>query len=261
MEREEILKIFHDPEERLLAARILDKIEQVKFNGRPQLTDFLDPAQQEAANLIARQEERVSYILAGGYRQAERKRLALMPKFYHTELLDPEIRFLAVEGDFRGTQVSHRDLLGSILGLGIKREKVGDIIMTATGGQVAVTGEILDFVKDNLKQVHRFPVQVREIDPEQLAVEPERTKEIRASVASLRLDAVASSGYGTSRTQMVREIKAGHVKVNWRVVDDASSAVKAGDVLSMRGRGRLVIEEVRGETKKGRTSLLLRRYY
>lgn len=261
MEREEVLRAFTEPEERLLAARILDKIDQVKFNGRPQLTGFLDPAHQETADLLARREERVSYVLTGGYRQAERKRLAVTPKFYHMELLDPEIRFLAVEGDFQGTQVSHRDLLGALLGLGVKREKVGDIIMTATGGQVAVAGEILEFVKENLKQVHRFPVQVREIDPEQLEIEPERTKEIRASVASLRLDAVASSGYGTSRTQMVREIKAGHVKVNWRVVNDASSAVKAGDVISMRGRGRLVIEEVRGETKKGRTSLLLRRYY
>ena len=98
----------------------------------------------------------------------------------------------------------------------------------------------------NWTHVGPHPVQVQLIDEEQLAVEPERIKEIRSTVASLRLDAVAAAGYGVSRTKLVREIKAERVKVNWQVIANPAHQVEAGDVISLRGRGRLVLHEVQG---------------
>src|SRR5690606_31151046 len=85
-------------------------------------------------------------------------------------------------------------------------------------------------------------------------------KEIKATVASLRLDAVAAEGFGMSRTKMVREIKAERVKLNWQPVSNPALAVKEGDVLSLRGRGRVVVAQVVGTTRKGRTSVVLQRY-
>jgi RNA-binding protein YlmH len=113
----------------------------------------------------------------------------------------------------------------------------------------------------HLYDVHKVPVTVSEIDLEQLAVEPERVKEMRTTVASLRLDAVAAFGFSMSRTKMAREIKAERLKVNWRQVNDPSCAVAEGDVLSMRGRGRVTIEKITGETRKGRIALLLKRTF
>ena len=113
----------------------------------------------------------------------------------------------------------------------------------------------------NWTQVGRVPIILKEIDEEQLAVEPERIKEIKGTVASLRLDAVAAEGFGTSRSKMVREIKGERVKLNWKPVSNPALAISEGDVLSIRGRGRVVVSEVGGTTRKGRTSIVLHRYF
>jgi RNA-binding protein YlmH len=94
----------------------------------------------------------------------------------------------------------------------------------------------------------------------ELQAKEEKVKVISATVAALRLDAVAAAGYGTSRSRMAEEIKGQNVKVNWQDVKNAAQAVKAGDVLSFRGRGRVEVAEVRGMTKKGRLSITLKRY-
>jgi RNA-binding protein YlmH len=128
------------------------------------------------------------------------------------------------------------------------------------GCQILLAAEIADFVKDNLARIRGVPVAVRPIELEQLAVEPEEVKPIRATVASLRLDAVAAAGYGLSRSKMAGEIKAQKVRVNWQPVSNPAFPVKKGDVLSIRGRGRVVIEDILGTTRKGRQSILLVRY-
>jgi RNA-binding protein YlmH len=94
----------------------------------------------------------------------------------------------------------------------------------------------------------------------EIAPREERIKEIRTTIASLRLDVVAAAGFGTSRSRMAEEIAADKVKVNWQDAKGASQAIKPGDVISMRGRGRVEVCEVLGQTKKGRTSILLKRF-
>ena len=95
---------------------------------------------------------------------------------------------------------------------------------------------------------------------EAIAPKEERCKEIRATVASLRVDSIAAAGFGSSRSRAAADIAADKLKLNWQSVKNASQTVKEGDVLSMRGRGRLEVAEVRGQTKKGRTGVLLKRY-
>ncbi|MGP1367230.1 MAG: S4 domain-containing protein, partial [Schwartzia sp. (in: firmicutes)] len=87
-----------------------------------------------------------------------------------------------------------------------------------------------------------------------------RTKDIRATVASLRVDAVAAAGFGMSRSRAAADIDADKLKLNWQSVKNAAQSLKAGDVLSMRGRGRVEVVEIGGQTKKGRTGVLLRRF-
>ena len=89
----------------------------------------------------------------------------------------------------------------------------------------------------------------------------ERTKEIRATVASLRLDAIVAAGFGISRSRAADDISSDKVKLNWQSAGSASKNVRQGDVLSMRGRGRVEVTEVRGQTKKGRTVVVLHRYF
>ena len=88
----------------------------------------------------------------------------------------------------------------------------------------------------------------------------ERVKDIRATVASLRLDILAAAGFGLSRTKMAEEIEAQRVKVNWKENDSPAAHLKQGDIVSMRGRGRMEVVTVGGQTKKGRTVVELKRY-
>lgn len=248
-------------DERQLGSHILDLARIAWDSNRPQTTDFLDPYERKVAQSVLGSIPEVGVLYQGGYKNAERARLVIYPQFYLVETIPSSLRVLEAKGNFSFQKVSHGDYLGSILGTGLKRGKVGDILVLEGGCQAIVAAEVADFLLVNWNQVHRVSITVQEIDEEQLAVEPERIKEIKATVASLRLDAVAAEGYGTSRTKMVREIKAERVKLNWKPVANPALSVNEGDVLSIRGRGRVVVSEVRGTTRKGRISIVLHRYY
>jgi len=147
-----------------------------------------------------------------------------------------------------------------LLALGIKRGVVGDILMLAGGCQIIVDVSISAFLLSELQRIGAANVKVKAIDFSALQQKPETVKEIRATVASLRLDSVAAAGFGMSRTQMSEEIQSDKVKVNWKDAKNAAQNVKAADIISFRGRGRLEVVEITGQTKKGRTGILLKRY-
>lgn len=245
-------------DDRLLAAELLDKAKAALDHGRPEVTDFLDPAGRKLAEDVYSYIEGLRVMAFGGHRRLERVRLVVLPHYYLEETVQPPVAALEVKGRFAG-EATHRDFLGALMSLGIKREKIGDIIVTDEGCHVVVAPEVAETVKRDLTRVADKPVQVEEIDLERLAVPPERIKEVRSTVASLRLDAVAGLGFGESRTHMQREIKAGKVKVNWRPVTSPDREVVAGDVISIRGRGRVVVDSLTGVSKKGRTGVVLKR--
>jgi RNA-binding protein YlmH len=103
-------------------------------------------------------------------------------------------------------------------------------------------------------------VSLQRISREKLQEKEEKVKIISATVAALRLDAVAAAGYGISRSRMAEEIKSQNVKLNWKEAKSASQTVAEGDVMSFRGRGRVELSEIRGTTKKGRCAITLKRY-
>lgn len=261
LDREAILRHLRDEREREVGRRLVDLAETALRDGEAKATDFLDPMEQEVCAGVLGSIPGVAYRAYGGYAKAERRRVLIFPEYLLTELLVEPV--VAIEVSFPAAappELSHRDYLGALIGLGLKREKIGDVLVTARGCQAVVANEVAEYIFSQPFRVGRHEARLEEIDPERLEVEPERVKEIRTTVASLRLDAVASAGFGTSRTRMAREIKAERVKVNWRPVRDPAAAVAQGDVLSIRGRGRVVVEEVSGTTKKGRITVLLKRY-
>ena len=267
MDREAILAQLEE-NERLLAARLLDQVEVAVMKAAPVATDFLDPRERELSREILHYLPEVKVLSFGGYRGAERQRLVIIPAFYLSEAVEPPLAYLSIRPATKGRKhtaeasdalFTHRDVLGSILGLGLKRGKIGDLLLTAEEAQAVVGEEIGEFIRTNLAKVGAIGVTVETIDPEQLNIPVERVKEIRGAVASLRLDAVAGLGYGVSRSRMAREIKMAKVKVNWRPVTDSDYKVAVGDVLSILGRGRVEVAEVGGATKKGRLVVKLRR--
>jgi photosystem II S4 domain protein len=195
----------------------------------------------------------------GGYPQAERVRLAIARTDLPLEPSQIELTVLSIAGNFLFDPASHRDFLGATLGTGIVREKVGDIIVLGErGAQMIVAPEISEFLQQSLTQVRTVPVKVEPISLEELQVREPRHKELTTVEASLRLDAIASAGFGMSRSKMVGLINGNEVRVNWKEVTQPSYQVKAGDLVSIRGKGRLTIGDI-AVTKKDRYRVNLTR--
>lgn len=247
-----------DAENKLLAAQMSELAQRSLREGQPLWTDFLDPTEREQAQAVLSWVTGIRYNSFGGYQTSERRRLVVYPDYYITQTIEPELSFLTITPG-TSAQLNHRDYLGAIMGLGLKREKVGDLLLNDNNCQLVVVPQLVDFIKVNLTKVANCKVEVEEIDPEQLTPPDLREKIIKSTVASLRLDAVAALGFSDSRTKMAREIKALRVKVNWKTVNNPDSLVVLGDTISIRGRGRVIFRELTGTSKKGRTGVLLAR--
>lgn len=119
---------------------------------------------------------------------------------------------------------------------------------------------VADFVVQNFTKIAMVAVSVTPMELDQIAPKEEKIKEVRTTVASLRLDAVASSGFSVSRTKLVSAVNAGLLQVNWQPAKGPSQEVKEGDVISMRGRGRMKVEAITGTSRKGRIGVYLKRF-
>lgn len=242
---------------KLLLARIDDLAEAALKEQSPQWTDFLEPPEREQAEAALRWKTGVRFNAFGGYPKAERQRLVIYPDYYFTETIEMELAFLEIVPTARDASLAHRDYLGAVMALGINRVKTGDLLVAEGSAQLIIVPELADYLINNLTSVGAYTVKIAPIDPEQLNLPNRRVKEIKTTVASLRLDALAALGFGDSRTKMARDIKADKVKVNWKPTRSPDQLLAPGDIISIRGRGRVEFREVTGQSKKGRTGIVL----
>jgi photosystem II S4 domain protein len=240
-------------------SRVLDQADQAIKTWQAVCTDFLSPPELAEAKTVLGRLTEVSMLAWGGYPQAERQRLAIARSELPLEETQVELTALRIAGNFLFDPASHRDFLGAILGTGIVREKVGDILVLGErGAQAIVVPELVEFFQQSLTQVRTVPVKVAPIPFEELQVREPRKKELATVEASLRLDAIASAGFGMSRSKMVDLISGGEVRVNWKEISQPSYALKDGDLVAIRGKGRLTVGEV-VVTKKNRYRVQLTR--
>ena len=156
--------------------------------------------------------------------------------------------------------LEHRAVLGSILGTGVKREVIGDIAIENNIANVVVMSDISKYLIQNLDQIGREKVKLRIIkNDEIIKIEP-KFREIKTTVASLRLDAVISACFGLSREISSKLVENEKVNLNYKEATNSSKQVKENDLISVRGYGRFEIEEVLGETRKDRVRVILKLY-
>lgn len=253
--REELLKAV---ENRDTVARVIDQADQAIKTWEVVLTDFLSPPELAETQRVFSRLTEVQLVASGGYPQAERQRLAIARE--EVSLQGIEVALVEIAGNFLFDTATHRDFLGAMLGTGIVREKTGDIIVLGErGAQAIVVPELVEFLELHLQQVRSVPVKTRRIDLNELKIREPKKKELTTVEASLRLDAIASAGFGMSRSKMADLIDSGDVRVNWKEITQASSQVKSGDLIAIRGKGRLEVGDV-AVTKKERYRVLLTRY-
>lgn len=258
-DREKILRYFKAGGDEQLAAKLLDLAEGANKSRKYRVSEFLDPHAYNVAEIIAANFENVRLEIDGGFANAERVKAAFVSEDFFGQP-DYGISCFLAAWDKRYYDLSHRDVLGAFMGSGCKREALGDIVFVPEGAQFVVEKTLVNYLLGNLTQIGSAPITLTEISKEDLLQKEEKVKVINATVADLRLDAVAAAGYGVSRSRMADEIKGLNVKVNWKEAKKAAQSVNVGDVISFRGRGRVEIEEIKGTTKKGRISVTLKRY-
>ncbi len=221
-------------------------------------TSFLDPRQLELAESVLRNNAFFSYMVYGGYEKAERNVLNIFPAERQGEL--PPVEAVLVSWS-KNEKLSHRDLLGAVMSVGLRRDQIGDIILSEDNqAAIIVSDSKGSYICSNLVQAGHVSLECRVITPEELPLSGDEGREIKGTVASLRIDSVISLGFGVSRSRVVLLIKGGLVRVNWRPVNSPSFQLSEGDQVSLRGRGRLVLDTVEGETRKGRVRLKLKKY-
>ena len=258
--REKIIRYYKGTEGESMAVKLVDFAEQALKNQKYKLSGFLTPFEQNMAETIAKTLGGLKVEFDGGFIGAERKRAA----FCHEDFEGtPNFEIAVIKSEWNGefARLGHRDVLGSILSLGVEREIVGDIIATKEFAKILVDKKLADYFITNLTRIGESPVETTIDELAEIAPKEERIKEIKATVASLRADSIAAAGFGMSRSKAAVEIAADKVKLNWQTVKNAAQSVKEGDVLSMHGRGRLEVAEIRGQTKKGRIGVLLKRFF
>ncbi|KAJ4976609.1 hypothetical protein NE237_001715 [Protea cynaroides] len=222
-------------------------------------TDFLTPPILKESMLALEKLANVKAVAQGGYPQAERSRLSVG----HSDVMttDPDIvSALSITGNFGFQPCSHGDFLGAILGTGIAREKLGDILLQGEkGAQVLIVPELVEFLVLSLDKVGNVPVSCAKLPLLALEYEPPKTKSFKAIEASLRVDALASAGFKISRSKLVDLISSGDVRINWDTVMKNGATLKTGDIVSVSGKGRLKVGEI-STTKKGKFAVELIRY-
>ena len=255
--REDLLKGVED---RAAFARLIDQAEQALRTWEVVVTDFCAPP------IVVEFQERfqrlteLHFLPWGGYPQAERQRLAIARAELPLETEQVPLSALDIAGNFLFDPASHRDFLGALLATGIVREKVGDLILLGErGAQVITIPEVTEFIGLHLTQVRTVSVKAKPIAIADLKIRPPKTKEMTTVEASLRLDAIASAGFGLSRSKMADAVNQGNIRVNWKPVSQPSYQLKLGDLVTFRGKGRLEIGEI-AVTKKQRYRVQLTRY-
>lgn len=248
---------FLENEEKMLQKRLLELSRRADARGIYTYTDFLTLAEQD---VLCRMERQLSapFRWMGGFEGAER-RIACFGR--EEELGYPPsepivcLRAAPANARFAG-DLGHRDFLGAVMGLGVRREKLGDILIHDKTGYLFCLEEIADFLCEELTQAGRTTLVTKRGTPPEAAVElPEETDLV---VASERLDAVIAAVWRISRSESQAFFPKELVFINGRVVPSPSHTLEEGDTVSVRGKGRFRYEGIQRETKKGRLRVTVR---
>ncbi|WP_343327784.1 RNA-binding protein [Lentibacillus saliphilus] len=215
------------------------------------LTDFLDPREQDIIKtLVGTDYDDLQLELYGGHRYAEQKRAIIAPFYETISNEDFEVVLLQASFPEQFVSLSHRDVLGAFLSLGLKRHKLGDIIVGDGQFQMVVTADISPFVTAQLTKVKHAKIQLHEKPFADVLQKQQDWIEHHHVVSSLRLDVVLKEIYNLSRSKSADYIKSGLVKVNFKQVDHVAFLLQEGDMISVRGKGRSKLMTVNGQTKK-----------
>lgn len=260
MNRNHIEKIAQTQEDRILLAKLWDKINNGIRRNIPAATCFLSPREQEMARYLLGDTQ--GLLSFGGYADAERRILCWLPEYlddayFHSE----DSPLVCLRASFyEEDSLTHRDFLGALTGAGIAREAVGDIHVGKGSCDFFVTSEIAPYLLQNFVSAGRVKLHLSSVPLGNAQIPEPEVKEIRDTLASLRLDSVISSGFRIGRSLAAQYVSAGKVAIDGLPCEKPDKPVTEGAKISLRGSGKIKLVSVGGQTKKGRISVVIHRY-
>ena len=260
MDRSNIEKIARTSEDKLLLAKVWDKINTGIRKNIPATTCFLSPRELEMTRYLFGSVDGLQSF--GGYGDAERKMLVYLPEYLdENALFEEDSPLVCLRATFfEGDCPSHRDFLGALMGAGIGRETVGDICVGKGSCDFFVTAEIAPYILQNFTGAGRTKLHLQQIPIQEVQVPEPEVKEIRDTLASLRLDSVISAGFRVGRSQAAQYVTSGRAAIDGLPCEKPDKAVDEGAKISVRGLGKIKLKSVNGQTKKGRISVVIDRY-
>lgn len=223
-------------------------------------SDFLNINELSILNQIKETLPPVTVKITGGNNYAERKIAVFLPKeIYYEEELPIVVLCIAPINSKFADVLSHRDYLGAILNLGINRNKIGDIFVKENNAYVYCKEDISSYIIDNLFKIKHTQVSIKRTECQSIEVMP-NLKGITGTISNIRLDSLIATAFKTPRSSIVSYIEERKVFINGRLTTSNGSNVKAGDIVSVRGKGRFIFEGIIKETKKGRNLIKINLY-
>jgi RNA-binding protein YlmH len=245
------------PEEREYIDQVLNWKDYVETQYTPKLTDFLDPREQHILKILIGEHGQVNYKLFGGSPDVERKRALIFPDYLTATEEEFQISLFEIHYPTKFVTIEHRQVLGTLMSLGLKRGKFGDILNKDDKCQFFAAKEISEYIKTNVETIGRVGVKLTETDIENAIRTNELLVDSDLTVSSLRLDTVISGIYHVSRQKSQLLIQQGLVKVNWTLTENPSFECDVGDMISVRGYGRAKILAIEGKTKKEKWRIIV----
>lgn len=247
-------------DDQLILKRLAELSLSSFHKGLPVYSDFLNPNEISLFYSMKKDLPNINYQLWGGYQLAERKVVC----FYDEDSFqNPSYDISCIEikplNDKFSDALTHRDFLGAILNLGIDRSKIGDIITKENTGYVFCKKNITEFIIDQLYKIKHTHIMCQESDLKETDITP-NFKEIVGTISSVRLDAVLSIAFNTSRSSLTTLIKSGKVYVNSKLVESNSYLLKEDDIVSVRGLGKFVYKGITNQSRKGRYYTTILKY-
>lgn len=260
MDRGNIDKIAKSAEDRLLLAKLWDKINAGMRKNIPAGTCFLSPRELEMAKYLFGEQDGLHAF--GGYDSAERKMLVYLPDYLNESALygDSSPCVCLRAAFFQGDSPSHRDFLGALMGAGIGRETVGDICVDKGSCDFFVTAEIAPYLQQNFTSAGRTKLRLRQVPLSEANIPEPEVREIRDTLASLRLDSVISAGFRIGRSLAAQYIASGKAAIDGLPCEKPDKPVPEGAKISVRGLGKIQLAGINGKTKKDRISVVIHRY-
>ena len=239
-----------EKEDSMLLAAAEDKMDRCRSENYMTHTGFLDMRQKSLIHNALRG----SCVFYGGYEDAERSIAVFLPDYYTEADIENEtpLCILRAEAPKGGRPLTHRDYLGSLLGLGLERSVIGDIIVLENGADIIVLSSVAEFLQNTYSKAGRSELKTEIVPISQLRLGEVRTAEKSDTVASLRLDSLISSAFNLSRAKAQEAIRQGLVFVNGIQCEKTDAFCEEGDKLVLRGKGKAVLSELGGKTRKDR---------